>query len=308
MNPEVGRGLPPAERPRRPHPEVLRRARLHRGRDADDARHPGRGAGPAVQDLPQRPGHRPLPQDRPRALPEAARSSGGLDRVYEINRNFRNEGIDAEHNPEFTMLEFYEAYSDYDDMMDLTEDLLNRPEPDLLGKDELPFGEHTDLLQEALEAAEVHGRLRRATAAWPRSRFEDREGPHRVRRRPGPGQEAGDLRQGPGHHLRQVRQDRTSSSRPSSSTRPRRSRPWPRRSRDNPDEAARFELMIAGMEIANAFSELTDPAEQRARFEQQAEERKKGDEESHCDRPGLRRGPRVRAAADRAGRGSASTG
>ncbi len=68
---------------------------------------------------------------------------GGLDRVYEINRNFRNEGVDSEHNPEFTMIEFYQAYSDYNDMMDLTEDLLNFLSLTVLGRDEIPFGEHT---------------------------------------------------------------------------------------------------------------------------------------------------------------------
>jgi len=68
---------------------------------------------------------------------------GGFEKVYEINRNFRNEGVSSEHNPEFTMLEFYEAYSDYNDMMELTEELIHKMSLALLGKEDVTYGEHT---------------------------------------------------------------------------------------------------------------------------------------------------------------------
>jgi lysyl-tRNA synthetase class 2 len=98
-------------------------AGLHRGRDADDAAHRGRRGGAALRHPPQRARHRPLPAHRARAVPEAA---GGrrLETVYEINRNFRNEGISAMHNPEFTMLEFYTAYHDVDAAMAITEEII----------------------------------------------------------------------------------------------------------------------------------------------------------------------------------------
>jgi hypothetical protein len=86
--------------------------RVPRGRDADDAADCRRGAGTAVRHASQRARHAPLPAHRTGAVPEAA-DVGGIERVFEINRNFRNEGISTQHNPEFTMLEFYWAYADY---------------------------------------------------------------------------------------------------------------------------------------------------------------------------------------------------
>ena len=130
---------------------------------------------------------------------------GGLPRVYEINRSFRNEGIDAQHNPEFTMLEFYEAYKDYYDMMDLTEELLTGLAVDLLGRDEVPFGEHLISFKRPYRRLKFIDACVQYSGLAP-SRFEDRQGPDRVRGRAGPGQEASDLRQGPRRHLRPVRQ------------------------------------------------------------------------------------------------------
>ena len=130
---------------------------------------------------------------------------GGFDRVYEINRNFRNEGIDSEHNPEFTMIELYQAYSDYEDMMELTEVLLNHLSLTILGKDELPFGEHLISFKrpwKRLKFKDAAVQLQRPGSLPVRGR----EGSHRDGDGPGAGQEAGDLRQGPGRHLRQARQ------------------------------------------------------------------------------------------------------
>ncbi len=204
---------------------------------------------------------------------------GGMERVYEINRNFRNEGIDAEHNPEFTMLEFYQAYSDYNDMMDLTEDLIGGLARELLGKDEFPYGDDVISLRRPWprlrfrDALERYGGL---TAAD----FDDRAAVVRLGESLAPDKKP--LTYGRAldvifdkrvkHHLVQP----TFLINP-----PKEVSPLAKADLDRPDEAARFELFISGMELANAFSELTDPAEQRLRFEQQVEEKRKGDDESH---------------------------
>ena len=118
------RGLRQARRhpPRPPH--LLRLPRLPRSRNPDDAHHRGRRRRPPLHHPPQHHGHGPLSL---RIAPELYLKRlvvGGLDRVYEINRNFRNEGVSTQHNPEFTMLEFYQAYANYHDLMDLTEELV----------------------------------------------------------------------------------------------------------------------------------------------------------------------------------------
>ncbi len=86
---------------------------------------------------------------------------GGMERVYEINRNFRNEGISTQHNPEFTMLEFYQAYSDYHDLMTMTEEMLSDAWPrQVTGRDDVPFGEHDDLVRGAVPPAVAAGARR----------------------------------------------------------------------------------------------------------------------------------------------------
>ena len=204
---------------------------------------------------------------------------GGLDRVYEINRNFRNEGISTEHNPEFTMLEFYEAYSDYGAMMDLTEELVTDLARTLLGTLQLPYGDRTISLERPWPRIKFKDALVRYSGL-PAGRLEDRAGLTAYADELAP--DKAPLSYGKAldvlfdkfvkHNLVQP----TFVINP-----PREISPLAKASRDNPDEAERFELMVAGMEIANAFSELTDPAEQRARFEQQAEERRRGDDEAH---------------------------
>ena len=204
---------------------------------------------------------------------------GGLARVYEINRNFRNEGIDAQHNPEFTMLEFYEAYRDYYDMMDLTEELLTGLAVDLLGRDEVPFGEHRISFKRPYRRLKFIDACVQYSGLAP-SRFEDRKGLIAFAAGLAPDKKL----QTYGKAL-DVIFDRFVKDHIIQPTfiinPPREISPLAKTSRENPEESERFELMIAGMEVANAFSELTDPAEQRARFEEQAVERGRGDEESH---------------------------
>jgi lysyl-tRNA synthetase, class II len=204
---------------------------------------------------------------------------GGMEKVYEINRNFRNEGIDAEHNPEFTMLEFYEAYCDYDDMMDMTEKLLGELGRALLGKDELTYGDRTISLRgpfkriKFMEAISNYSGLAPEKLGDPAAviKFAETLAPEKKPLGFGKALEIIFDK----HVKPQIVQPTFIINPPKDVS------PLAKAAKGHPDEAARFELMIAGMEIANAFSELTDPAEQRMRFEQQAEERNKGDEETH---------------------------
>jgi len=204
---------------------------------------------------------------------------GGFEKVYEINRNFRNEGISSEHNPEFTMLEFYQAYSDYHDMMELTEELINFLSLNLLGAEEITFGEHKVSLKRPWKRIKFKEALVSYSGLAP-SRFDDRAGIAEFALTLAPDKKT--ISYGKAldvifdkcvkHHLIQP----TFVINP-----PREVSPLARASKEGPDEAERFELVMAGMEIANAFSELADPAEQRKRFEEQAEARKRGDEDAH---------------------------
>jgi lysyl-tRNA synthetase class 2 len=204
---------------------------------------------------------------------------GGLDKVYEINRSFRNEGIDAQHNPEFTMLEFYEAYRDYHDMMDLTEELLSGLALALRGTDEVPFGGHTISFKRPFKRLKFVEACVQHSGLAP-SRFEDRAG--LVAFAEGLAPDKKPLTYGKALDVVFDRFVKDAIVQPTFITNPPREiSPLAKTSRDDPEEAERFELLVGGMEVANAFSELTDPAEQRARFEEQAEEKRKGDEESH---------------------------
>ncbi len=204
---------------------------------------------------------------------------GGLERVYEINRNFRNEGISSEHNPEFTMLEFYEAYSDFYDMMDLTEELLQKICLTLLGKDEVPYGEQTISFKRPFRRLKYRDALLALSGVAP-ARFDNES--DIIALAATLAGEPQTLSYAKALDVVFDKLVKPAIIQPTFVTHPPKEiSPLAKASRDNPDEAERFELMVAGMEIANAFSELTDPCEQRRRFEQQAEQRKKGDEESH---------------------------
>lgn len=204
---------------------------------------------------------------------------GGLEKVYEINRNFRNEGISSEHNPEFTMLEWYQAYSDFHEMMDMTEELISSLGDELLGTDEVPFGEHTISLKRPWKRIKFMQALHEYSGLAP-SKFDDEAGIMELASALAP--DSASVSLGKALDIIFDKNVKPQIIQPTFITNPPKEvSPLAKTDRDYPDEAERFELIIAGMEIANAFSELTDPVEQRRRFEQQAEERKKGDEESH---------------------------
>jgi lysyl-tRNA synthetase, class II len=204
---------------------------------------------------------------------------GGMDKVYEINRVFRNEGIDAEHNPEFTMLEFYEAYRDYDDMMTMTEELLVELCGALLGKDEFPYGDDVISLRRPFKRVKFMDVLSSGSGLAPEKFGVPAE---IIKSAEQLAPEKKPLTYGKALDVIFDKHVKPHIVQPTFIINlPKDVSPLAKSAKGAPAEAARFELMIVGMEIANAFSELTDPVEQRQRFEQQAEERRKGDDETH---------------------------
>lgn len=176
---------------------------------------------------------------------------GGLDRVYEINRNFRNEGISTQHNPEFTMLEFYQAYTDYHGLMDLTEEMLRQTAIDATGGTAVEFdGRTIDF-----------GQIRRVTMQEAVGRPE-LSGEALV------------------HEFEQ--QIEATLIQPTIVyDYPVEVSPLARQKPEDPAFTERFEIYVAGMEIGNAYTELNDPQEQRRRFESQLAMRAGGNEEAH---------------------------
>ena len=212
---------------------------------------------------------------------------GGLERVYEINRNFRNEGISTQHNPEFTMLEFYWAYVDYEALMTLTEELLTEIVQLATGGLETTFGEHT--LSFAAPFARLS--LREAAAREASARLARPVTTDDLRDRPRAAEIAGALgltvapSQGAGAIATTIFEtlwedrliqptfvyDFPTEVSPLAKQRP-----------DDPDTVERFELYAGGFEVANGFSELNDPDEQRRRFEAQLRDRAAGSTDAHA--------------------------
>ena len=205
---------------------------------------------------------------------------GGMEKIYEIGRVFRNEGISTRHNPEFTMMELYQAYADYRDMMDLTEQMFAHIAQEVLGTTHIVYqGQEIDL-----------------TPPWKRLSIVDAL------------REYADLdvlHLGSDHEARQIAREKGISV-DEKMTRgkvidelvdvfvqphliqpvflmdhPTEISPLAKKQPDRPELTYRFEAFIAGRELANAFSELNDPLDQRQRFEQQLRERAKGDDEAH---------------------------
>ena len=205
---------------------------------------------------------------------------GGLERVYEINRNFRNEGLSTQHNPEFTMLEFYQAYADYRDLMALTEELLSQIVRKVCGSDTVTY----------------QGREISFTPPWPRLTLEEALGKmgrltqDEVRSEQGlrKAADASGIAVKPawgwGKLLAELFEARVEGQlvQPTFITDfPAELSPLAKARTDDPRYVQRFELYVAGLEVANAYTELNDPREQRRRLEAQAKARAAGDEEAH---------------------------
>ncbi|MEW6354734.1 MAG: lysine--tRNA ligase [Planctomycetota bacterium] len=191
---------------------------------------------------------------------------GGMDKVYEINRNFRNEGISTKHNPEFTMMEIYQSYADYHLMAELAEDLIARLVNELYGKDcqEVAFGER------ALKIAKPFARREYAELLEEHAgvRLGDEEGIRRKARESGIDPEGLATDFVANELFEKFVEDKLSDP-TFVFNYPRGVCPLTRSCEDDPARAQRFELFIAGMEVANAYTELNDPDEQRRRFEEQ---------------------------------------
>ena len=206
---------------------------------------------------------------------------GGFEKVFEINRNFRNEGISTRHNPEFTMLEYYEAYRDYRYLMDFNEQLLRTVALEVLGTTSIPYGEHV------VDLAQPFARLTITEAVAEVPPAVHRSGP-REPRRPAlrelaqlgiearAGAELGELQL----TLFEETTEQLLIQPTYIVDYPAIVSPLARRNDANPEITDRFELYITGREMANGFSELNDPEDQAARFEEQARAKAAGDEEA----------------------------
>ena len=204
---------------------------------------------------------------------------GGLERVYELNRCFRNEGVSTQHNPEFTMLEFYQAYATYEDLMDLTEQMLASIASDLHGKSRLPFGEHEIEFAAPYARKTVHQAVADHLGVEPKILDDHSELIRLASERElshDPAWDAGKLLM----VLFEEEVEQTLIQPTFIMDFPLTVSPLSRKKEGSEDLVDRFELYVAGREIANAFSELNDPDDQKERFAAQMEAKASGDEEA----------------------------
>lgn len=205
---------------------------------------------------------------------------GGFEKVYEINRNFRNEGISTQHNPEFTMLEFYWAYVEYRELMSLTEEMFSALALELTGSTKIIYQENTIDLTPPWTKLSFHQSLE-TIGGLTKEDYRNYENARNLVQKLGEKVETGEK---PGklqarlfdilvepklvqpHFIYHYPTDIS---------------PLSRRNDHDPDITDRFELFIAGREMANAFSELNDPVDQKERFEEQTKEKDAGDDEAH---------------------------
>ncbi|MDR1877762.1 MAG: lysine--tRNA ligase [Flavobacteriaceae bacterium] len=203
---------------------------------------------------------------------------GGFDGVYEFSRNFRNEGMDRTHNPEFTVMEIYVAYKDYNWMMDFTEQLLEHCAFAVNGTTKAAFAEHEIDFKAPYPRISMTDAIKKYTGydITGRSEEELREAAKRM------GIEV-DETMGKGKLIDEIFGEKCEGNfiQPTFITDyPKEMSPLTKKHRSNPDLTERFELMVCGKELANAYSELNDPIDQRERFEEQLKLSEKGDDEA----------------------------
>jgi lysyl-tRNA synthetase, class II len=204
---------------------------------------------------------------------------GGFERVYEINRNFRNEGISTRHNPEFTMLEFYTAYADYKVLMDLTEEMISKVALEVLGTTEIEYENHKISLTPPWKRVTYIDSLRQAGV--PDDVLTDSAKAMEYAKKLGANFKGGEPL---GKILNEIFENLVEPKliQPTFITDyPTDISPLSKKCDDNPAFVERFELFVVGRELANAFSELNDPVDQKLRFQKQVAEREAGDEEAH---------------------------
>ena len=216
---------------------------------------------------------------------------GGIEKVFEINRNFRNEGISTQHNPEFTMMEFYEAYADYHALMRMTEEMISIVATQVLGTDQITFGDHQISLKAPFVRLSLREAAREAASRTLAREVTDADLRDRVRVA-AIATELGlevDLANGPGSGAGKITTEifeRLCEARLIQPTFvydfPTEVSPLSKQKPGDPDTVERLELYIGGFEVANGFSELNDPVEQRRRFEGQLQNRASGDLEAHA--------------------------
>lgn len=210
---------------------------------------------------------------------------GGFERVFEINRNFRNEGVSTRHNPEFTMIEFYQAYADYQDLMQLTENMLEKLALDILGSTDVVYGEEVFSFKGPFKKISMFDAILAHNPQLSPENVSDRtflasfvseQLKQDVKASFGLGklqtivfEETVET---------QLRQPTFITEYPAETS------PLARRNDDNPHITDRFEFFIGGRELANGFSELNDPIDQAARFQAQVADKEAGDDEAmHYD-------------------------
>ncbi|MDD4164871.1 MAG: lysine--tRNA ligase [Eubacteriales bacterium] len=205
---------------------------------------------------------------------------GGFERVYEIGRVFRNEGMDTRHNPEFTLLELYQAYTDYIGMMDLTEDLIRTVAQNVLGKTVINYGDVEIDLEKPFARISMADSVRQACGVDFYTIDDDETAKELAKKHKievEPHHKKGDIL-----NLFFEKYVEESLIQPTFiMNHPVEISPLAKRMIEKPDYTERFELFIVGREHANAFSELNDPLDQRERFEAQVIKKAKGDEEAN---------------------------
>jgi lysyl-tRNA synthetase class 2 len=205
---------------------------------------------------------------------------GGFEKVFEVNRNFRNEGLSPRHNPEFTMMEFYEAYADYQMLMDFTEGLLRHAAREALGTEVFHYQGRTLDLSKPFDRLTIVQAIRKYHPGFSEAQLNDvqwlREKLLELKAEPKPAAGLGTLQM-------QLFEETTEAELWEPTfiiDYPTEVSPLARKNDTNPDITERFELFIVGREIANGFSELNDPEDQAERFLAQAKAKDAGDEEA----------------------------
>lgn len=210
---------------------------------------------------------------------------GGFERVFEINRNFRNEGVSTRHNPEFTMIEFYQAYADYKDLMVLTEQMLEKLAVDILGSTDVPYQGEVFSFKGPFKKISMFDAILEHNPQFTPDNVNDREFlakfiQEELKEEVKPNFGLGKLQTIVFEETveTKLRQPTFVTEYPAETS------PLARRNDENPHITDRFEMFIGGRELANGFSELNDPIDQAERFKAQVAEKDAGDDEAmHYD-------------------------